>query len=678
MGRQSPTSAIAKAEASQRRRHTVFSWIPEAISLVISVTALAAMVALVASQDRKPLRNVLGSLTLNAAVAILTSIFKASMIMPTAEAVSELKWLWFAKKPRNLCDMEWFDQASRGPRGSLQFLFWKLPHNKLASLGAAITVLSIGTDTLSQSVIQPYSCLVDSIEPAAINRTNNYTIFDPSGSQDGTYRLDSTMYLAMFEGVFNPALNDNANVPYQCQSGYCSFPKEKTYSTLALCHSTENITHRVHVSTNDILLNGSAVNLTYHQSVFTVAEANLTTMKYELDTPLFQLEALGRVGHQYESELYAFSGSIFPCIKTFGDVRIQDSQLHQTLISTTRLPRIGGNGTTKARIATYYSLAGDIASESGTDCTPDVSPGDRKTVATNRLDDGRYYVTRREGSEAEGWSFTTRPDDEIPGRTSGPQVPMYFDPACTWTFGMGATNAIRQALASFFGPQIKPRMYNEYIIASGELWIQLFNEATEDYNSDGYLHNIVNSMSSAIRANGDATISQPLLGTLQVPDTCVSFQWIYLLWNGTLLLATLFLFIAMLIRSEHIAKSGLSQRGPWKSSALALLWCELRGVMLPCADTVKHIKEQAKRINAQLVVDDSANVSSSSGNTITTPSTSAHQSTENIELQNLTDATAVTGSNATRWIMQPVDVGTDVRRRRFRKVGFTSSKYLPI
>jgi hypothetical protein len=668
-----------EAEPSQQRRHTVFSWIPEVVSLAISITALAAIVALVASQDGKPLRNVLGSLTLNAAVAILASIFRASLIMPTAEAISELKWLWFANKPRNLSDMERFDQASRGPRGSLQFLFWKLPHNKLACLGAAITVLSIGTDTLSQSVIQPYACLVNSSESAAIHRTNNYTRFDPSGSQVGTYRLDSTMYLAMFEGVFNPVANEALTVPYECQSGYCNFPKEKTYSTLAMCHSTENITHRIHVSTNDVFLNGSNVQLNYHQSVFTVAETNRTTMKYDPDTPLFKLEALGHVGHQYQIRKYAFSGSIFPCIKTYGDIRIQDSMISQTLISTTRLPRIGGNGTDKARVATNYSLAGNIPSESGIDCTPDVSPGDRKTVATNRLDDGRYYVTRREGPDAEGsYSGMSAPDDEIPGRTSGPQMPMYFDPACTWTFGMGPTNAIRQALASFFGPQSSPRMYNEYIVASGDLWIQLFHEATEDDRSSDYLHNIVNSMTLAIRANGDATISQPVSGTVQRSETCVSFQWVYLLWNGILLGATLFFFAEMLLRSEHVAKNGLSQRGPWKSSALALLWCEVRGATLPRADTVKHIKQQAKQINAQLATDDSVSASLSSDIPTSTSGTSNQPLTENIELQSLTDVTAISASNVSRWIMQPADNGTEIRRRRFRKVGFVGSKYLPI
>lgn len=96
-------------------------WLMEMLSCLIAIAAFAAIViTLVIHQDR-PLPQWPHLITINTLIALFTSILKASMIMPVAEGISELKWIWF-HKPRTLADMDKLDFASRGPWGSLCLL----------------------------------------------------------------------------------------------------------------------------------------------------------------------------------------------------------------------------------------------------------------------------------------------------------------------------------------------------------------------------------------------------------------------------------------------------------------------------------------------------------------------------------------------------------------------------
>jgi hypothetical protein len=60
-------------------------------------------------------------LTLNSYISILSKIAGAALLLPTTEALGQLKWGWF-QKPRKMVDFEIFDEASRGPWGSLMLI----------------------------------------------------------------------------------------------------------------------------------------------------------------------------------------------------------------------------------------------------------------------------------------------------------------------------------------------------------------------------------------------------------------------------------------------------------------------------------------------------------------------------------------------------------------------------
>lgn len=100
----------------------VTAWAPEAVWSLLSVGLLAALVILLNQYNGKPLPDWPAGLTLNAAVALIATILRAVTVMIVSEGLSQLKWNRFAFKDRRLTDLHIFDQASRGPWGSLLML----------------------------------------------------------------------------------------------------------------------------------------------------------------------------------------------------------------------------------------------------------------------------------------------------------------------------------------------------------------------------------------------------------------------------------------------------------------------------------------------------------------------------------------------------------------------------
>lgn len=87
---------------------------------------LIAVVVMLRVYDGKPLSEWPYSITINALVAILVTLIKATMTVPLAEGLSQLKWSWF-DKPARLQDLALIDAASRGTLGAGTVVFSFLP-----------------------------------------------------------------------------------------------------------------------------------------------------------------------------------------------------------------------------------------------------------------------------------------------------------------------------------------------------------------------------------------------------------------------------------------------------------------------------------------------------------------------------------------------------------------------
>lgn len=97
-------------------------WWPEIAWCAGAIALLAGLVIFLQHYDRKDAPKWASNIPINAVVAIIATVCRAMTVVPIAEGLSQLKWNSFARTRRPLEDILVFDQASRGPWGSLMLL----------------------------------------------------------------------------------------------------------------------------------------------------------------------------------------------------------------------------------------------------------------------------------------------------------------------------------------------------------------------------------------------------------------------------------------------------------------------------------------------------------------------------------------------------------------------------
>lgn len=114
--------ASAEPQRSKRSLRILEDWWQEILWCFISLAAFVALVLVLKEFNQKPLPRWPSGMTLNTIIAALSTVARTAFLIPVSEGLSQSKWAWFKKKPRPLADFDMFDQASRGPWGSLGLL----------------------------------------------------------------------------------------------------------------------------------------------------------------------------------------------------------------------------------------------------------------------------------------------------------------------------------------------------------------------------------------------------------------------------------------------------------------------------------------------------------------------------------------------------------------------------
>lgn len=152
-----------------------FDWWWEAGALLVAIANIAAILVVLAHTNNKFVADWEFSIQPASLIAVFSTIAKASLLVPLASCLSQLKWKYF-ENPRPLGHMQTFDDASRGPWGSA-VLLWETKGTAawLASAGASLTILLLAFGPFTQQVIQ--------FEPR--NRTMRYGIGGSGPAQPG-------------------------------------------------------------------------------------------------------------------------------------------------------------------------------------------------------------------------------------------------------------------------------------------------------------------------------------------------------------------------------------------------------------------------------------------------------------------------------------------------------------
>lgn len=174
-------------EGSPPHRRAFYSgWYLEALAALVGFGCLTAVGVILGRMQDKPLDTWWFPFNINSTVAAFVTAAKSVAMMIVASSLSQRKWLHFQERPSRLRDLDVFDEASRGPFGSLKLIWCMRSRWNFAILGALVTIFALTVDTSAQQMvkIETRSWFSDTL-PGSIWTTTRYmggaTVQDQAG-----------------------------------------------------------------------------------------------------------------------------------------------------------------------------------------------------------------------------------------------------------------------------------------------------------------------------------------------------------------------------------------------------------------------------------------------------------------------------------------------------------------
>jgi hypothetical protein len=244
------TQRLERKLAEYNASQNVFKrWLFEILSWLISAMCMTAIIIIYLYIREKPMSSVGISIT---AANVLGKVASAALIVPTSEALGQLKWNWFHNS-KAMWDFEIFDKASRGPWGAALLLF-RTKGRSLAALGALLIVLLLAIDTFFQQVIDYPDRWALQGAMSAIPRVVNY---DPLYLIEYWQKWETNQYDKNLRPVVQEFLYNNGtepitfgngtrpDIPLSCPTSNCTWP---TYETLAVCSTCLDVSESLDLS----------------------------------------------------------------------------------------------------------------------------------------------------------------------------------------------------------------------------------------------------------------------------------------------------------------------------------------------------------------------------------------------------------------------------------------------
>ncbi|RDA83138.1 hypothetical protein CP532_2733 [Ophiocordyceps camponoti-leonardi (nom. inval.)] len=188
-------------------------WAFEIILSLASTGIFAGIVTIFFLIHDRPLYEWTLPVSPNSTISFLTTACSAALMHNVSSCIGQLKWLHFKQRPHQLYNLERFDEASRGPYGSMTFLM-RVKWN-LASIGALITICRLAFSPLAQEVID--------LKPR-----------DVSIGTEGL-RQDPSMQSAILQGIYNISTPPT----FSC-GGACRW--DRSYVSLGFKTTCQNVT----------------------------------------------------------------------------------------------------------------------------------------------------------------------------------------------------------------------------------------------------------------------------------------------------------------------------------------------------------------------------------------------------------------------------------------------------
>lgn len=238
-------------------RNVVKRWLIEIISWSLSAACMAGIIIMLARyQSRRIPKWPLG-LTLNAYISVLSKVASAALLLPVSEALGQLKWSWFhSAKSKKMWDFELFDNASRGPWGSLLLLV-RTKGRTLAALGAAVTLFAMALDPFFQQVVEYPEHWRLQEGRGQIPKAFGYQPFISGEVFQANFALlqvDMAMTGVTYRYFYNDGIPPvpfgkgvRAEVPLGCPNSNCTWPEYETFGVHSECvDASDRVEFRCH------------------------------------------------------------------------------------------------------------------------------------------------------------------------------------------------------------------------------------------------------------------------------------------------------------------------------------------------------------------------------------------------------------------------------------------------
>ncbi|KAJ4409983.1 hypothetical protein N0V82_009351 [Gnomoniopsis sp. IMI 355080] len=154
------TTTLGRSATDPDSKHTrqavQHTWALEYVAILLSIFTTIVLLLLLVFADGKPVSRFGGGpssfLSFNTIISILGALIHAALAYAIGSCLAQEKWNWYKKRPDSLAGFERFEQASRGPWGSLWLILW-INVRHWAVLGAIVTIVLLAFEPFLQAVV---------------------------------------------------------------------------------------------------------------------------------------------------------------------------------------------------------------------------------------------------------------------------------------------------------------------------------------------------------------------------------------------------------------------------------------------------------------------------------------------------------------------------------------------
>ncbi|KAF0321768.1 hypothetical protein GQ607_010902 [Colletotrichum asianum] len=576
---------ISKAKES-RAFAILKEWFLESLALLFSISSFMAIVILLSTHNGQVQPDFVDQISINALVAIFSTVLRASVLFIVTEAIGELKWQWM-ESPRSLRDMEYFTNAGTGPWGSLKFLFfsWK-PTWTVAGAFVVIASAAIGPFSQQASATYPCSSTVKGSAEIRFAKTMSAVI-------------SSEMRGAAIGSLLNGGIDSSsvtANL-FKCPAESCTFEDDDgiTHTSVGICSSCTEAS----ASLNDVVQSNntdsldddssdgrgpawpSGLNESYAFKMTTafksasesrgvaklarqdVAIESLHNENMTVSIRALTLSSSMKGVQRYrtaETEqplgILGIDCKLFPCIKRYNG-QVANGTFNETVISQTPMPLVSS------------STSSSKKNSPGNDrefmqfIEPCFIYGEAYNFSTiSNVTKSKMY----NATNMTQWNSTSK---KVPFR-------------CLGIFGYSTYSSIQSFVdEKITGSCSVSSIGNPPSLAAvdcGDKWWldSMFSggEASFDSVADA-IDGMATSITNVIRINGldwDGRTGAHITGLSSKPAVCVQVYWAWLLYPGVILILTTMLFIRTGLQSNLVGR----RRPVWKSNILPLVFYNVK------------------------------------------------------------------------------------------------------